>query len=110
VETPKIKEIKGETQKTIKIDGFQRSPPPFNANVLLGRFSLSLTLFVTKLRVLVLSFPDFVDTSTMHNILDSKGHDNLAEGFQGTGGVQVNHKLLNQEVADRHRLFDISKM
>jgi hypothetical protein len=34
--------------------------------VLFGRFSLSLTLFMTKLRVLVLSFPDFADTSTMH--------------------------------------------
>jgi hypothetical protein len=71
VEVPKIKEVKGETHKTVKIDGFERSPP-LNANVLFGRFSLSLTLFMTKLRVLMLSFPDFADTSTMHKYIGFK--------------------------------------
>jgi hypothetical protein len=36
---------------------------------------------MTKLRVLVLSFPDFADTSTMHKILDSKGQDNLFQNL-----------------------------
>jgi hypothetical protein len=75
VEAPRIKEVRVKLRKLSKLMAF-RGPIPnltLNANVLFGRFSLSLTLFMTKLRVLVLSFPDFADTSTMHKILDSKG-------------------------------------
>jgi len=34
-------------------------------NVIFGRFFLNLTLSMTKLRALVLSFPDFMDISNM---------------------------------------------
>jgi len=53
------KERQGETQ-----DGFLGFTLPLNAKVLFGRFKKSLTLcMMTKLRVLVLSFPDFTDIS-----------------------------------------------
>jgi hypothetical protein len=39
---------------------FSEFQPPLNANVLFGTF-LNLTLCMTNLRVLVLSFPDFTD-------------------------------------------------
>jgi hypothetical protein len=42
--------------KTTKIGGFMSFIPPLNANVLFCWFSLNLTLCMTKLRVLVLSF------------------------------------------------------
>jgi len=42
-------------------DGFQSFIPPWNANVLFWRFFFNPTLCMTKLRVLVLSFPDFTD-------------------------------------------------
>ncbi len=57
------KERQGETQKTIKIDGFLSFTLPLNAKVLFCRFLKNLTLCMTKLRVLVLSFPDFTDIS-----------------------------------------------
>ncbi len=54
----------GETQETIKmIPEFPEFHSPLNANVLFGRFFFNLTLCVTKLRVLVLSFPHFADIS-----------------------------------------------
>jgi hypothetical protein len=48
VEALRKKEIQSETS-------------PLNGNVLFCRFVLNLTLFMTKLRVLVLSFPYFTD-------------------------------------------------
>jgi hypothetical protein len=38
-------------------------PPHLNANVHFGRFFLNLTRFWTKLKVLVLCFPDFTENS-----------------------------------------------
>jgi len=74
MEAPRIKEVKVKTHKTLKIDGFKRVPPtpPLNANALFGRSSLSLTLFMTKLSVPVLSFLDFADTSTMRKYIRFK--------------------------------------
>ncbi len=55
-----VKERQDETQ-----DGFLSfiNTPPLNANVLFGRYFFNLTLCMTKLRVLLLSFPDFTDIS-----------------------------------------------
>ncbi len=60
-----VKERRDETQKTINFDGFLSfiTTTPLNANVLFGRYFFNLTLCMTKLRVLVLSFPDFTDIS-----------------------------------------------
>jgi hypothetical protein len=44
---------------------FSEFQPPLNANVLFGTFFLNLTLCMTKLRVLVLSSPDFTDISNI---------------------------------------------
>jgi hypothetical protein len=53
---------------------FRGPPSPLNANVLFDKFSLSLTLFMTKLKlkVLVLSFLDFADTSIMYKYIGFK--------------------------------------
>jgi hypothetical protein len=61
VEALRRKVRKGETQETINLS----FTPPLNANVLFWRvfFSWNLTLCMTKLRVLVLSFPHFTDIS-----------------------------------------------
>jgi hypothetical protein len=61
VEALKKKEKGGETEETIK--WFLEFHPPLNANVFCCRLFFNLTLCMTKLRVLVLSFPDFADIS-----------------------------------------------
>ncbi len=63
VEALRKKERQGETQEPPK---FQ--PPFLDANVLFCRFFLNLTLCMSKLRVLVLSFPDVMDISIMLKI------------------------------------------
>jgi hypothetical protein len=55
MEALRKKERQGETQETIKMS----FTSPLNANVLFCRFFLNLTLCMTKLGVLTLSFPDF---------------------------------------------------
>jgi len=57
----KKKERRGETQFTTKIDGFKNFHPPFNANVFFCNFKKNLTTFMTKLKVLVLSFLYFIN-------------------------------------------------
>jgi hypothetical protein len=59
VEALMEKERQGETQETIKIPEFHS---PLNANVL---FCRNLTLCMTKLGVLTLSFPHFTDISNV---------------------------------------------
>jgi len=59
VEALRKKERQGETQETIKIDSFLSFAPPKNANVLFCRLFLNLTLCMTKLGLLTLSFSDF---------------------------------------------------
>ncbi len=59
------KERHDETQFITKIDGFFEFHPLLNANVLLSRFLLNLTLCMTKLRVLVLCFSYFRDDSNI---------------------------------------------
>jgi hypothetical protein len=44
------KERQDETQFTTKVDGFLRFIPPLNAAVLFCRFSLNLTLCMTKIQ------------------------------------------------------------
>ncbi len=56
VETLRKKERQGETQKTIKNWWFSKFHPPLI--VLFCRFFFYLTVCMTKLRVLTLSFPD----------------------------------------------------
>ncbi len=64
VEALKKKERQSETQDSSKLMVFWVSSPPLNANVLFCRFFfLNLTLCMTKLRVPVLSFPNFMDIS-----------------------------------------------
>jgi hypothetical protein len=53
------KERQGATQKTIKFESFT----PIERMLMYFFFLLYLTLFMTKLRILVLSFPDFTDIS-----------------------------------------------
>jgi hypothetical protein len=62
VEPLRRKERQGNSG-TIKVDGFLSFTPLLNANLLFCRFFKNLTLCMTKLRVLVLSFPDFTDIS-----------------------------------------------
>jgi hypothetical protein len=62
VEALRKKERQGETQETIKIDALV-SPPPLNANGLFACIFFNLTLCMTKLGVLTLSFPDLMDIS-----------------------------------------------
>jgi hypothetical protein len=88
VEVPKIKEVKGETHKTVKIDGFERSPP-LNANVLFGRFSLSLTLFMTKLKPYCWLFLTLQIPPLCINIWDSKGQDNLVGEEGGSSQPRI---------------------
>jgi hypothetical protein len=101
VEAPKIKEVKGETQKTIKIDGFQRSPPPnpWMLMCFLAGFLWVSPYLWPNSRYWCYIFLTLRIPPLCINILDSKGQDNLARGSQGTGGALANHKLLNQEVA-----------
>jgi hypothetical protein len=64
VELLRKKERQGETQEPSKLMVlmvFSVSAPPLNANVLFCRLFFNLTLCMTKLRVLVLSFPEFMD-------------------------------------------------
>ncbi len=66
VEPLRQKERQGETQEPSKLLVFWVStpgPPSLNVNVLFCRFFSNLNLCMTKLRVLVLSFPDFTDIS-----------------------------------------------
>jgi hypothetical protein len=65
VDALRKKERQGETQETIKIDGFLSFTPPWMLMYLFCRFFLNLTLCMTKLRVLTLSFPDFTDISNV---------------------------------------------
>jgi hypothetical protein len=66
VEAVRKKESQGETQETIKIIKLSEFHPPLNANVpFFCRFSFNLTLSMTKLGVLTLSFPDFTDISIL---------------------------------------------
>jgi len=50
-----------ETLRTDFLWWISQFQPPLNANVLFGTLFLNLTLCMTNLRVLVLSFPDFTD-------------------------------------------------
>jgi len=65
------KEKQGELNLTQKIHGFLNPPPPppppLNAHVfsLEVFFFFNFTLFMTKLKVLVLCFPNFKDKSTI---------------------------------------------
>jgi hypothetical protein len=65
MEMVKKKERQGETQFTKKIDSFLNypltPPPPFYVNV----FFLIFTLFMTKLKVLMLCFPYIIHNSTI---------------------------------------------
>ncbi len=61
-------------KETITIDGFLSFTPLLNANVFFCRFYSNLTLFMTKLRVLVLSFPYFTDISNASSYLSSYSH------------------------------------
>jgi hypothetical protein len=56
VEALRKKERQDETQFTTKVDGFLSFTPPLNANVLFCRFVFTLTLCLTKLRVLCFSY------------------------------------------------------
>jgi hypothetical protein len=47
----------------VETDGFLSFIPAFNSNVHFLQILKNLTLCMTKLRVLVLSFPDFTDIS-----------------------------------------------
>jgi hypothetical protein len=60
VEPLRKKERQGENHQ---IDGFLSFSPPLNANVLFCRVFFNLTM--TKLRVPVLSFPDFTEISNV---------------------------------------------
>ncbi len=55
------KERQGETQETL----FPPPPPPFECYCTFLQVFLNLTLCMTKLRVLWLSFPDFTDISNI---------------------------------------------
>jgi hypothetical protein len=57
--------IQDESQFTTEIDGFLSFTPPLSANVLFCRFFFNLTLYVTKLRVLVLCLYYFTDNSNI---------------------------------------------
>ncbi len=64
MEAFKKKERQDEIQFTTKIDGFMSftSPPPtLNVDVFFFRGFLNLRLIMTKLKVLVLYFPYFID-------------------------------------------------
>jgi hypothetical protein len=63
VEALTKKERQDETQFTTKINGFLSFTAHWNLNVLICRFFLSLTLCMTKLRVLGLCFSYFTDNS-----------------------------------------------
>jgi hypothetical protein len=61
----------GWNSGTIKIDGFLSFTPCWMLMYFFAGVFLNLTLCMTKLRVLVLSFPDFMDISiTLHYILE----------------------------------------
>jgi hypothetical protein len=68
VEALMKKERQGETQET---GWFPEFHPLLNANVLFCRFIFNLTLCMTKLRVLVVSFPDFTDISSIQENFSS---------------------------------------
>jgi hypothetical protein len=65
LEALRKKERQDETQFTTKIDGVSEFHPQLNANVLFRGFFKNLTLFMTKLRVLVLYFSYLMDNSNM---------------------------------------------
>jgi hypothetical protein len=73
VEALRKKERQGETQETIKNDCFMSFKTPRPSWVLMyffAGFFLNLTLCMTKLEVLTLSFPDFKDISILWNTCD----------------------------------------
>ncbi len=63
VEALSKKERQGETQEPLMVPEFHPPRPPLwpNANVSFCRFVLNLGLCMTKLREMVLSFPNFKD-------------------------------------------------
>jgi hypothetical protein len=58
----------GWNSGTIKIDGFLSFTLPWMLMYFFAGVFLNLTLCMTKLRVLVLSFPDFTDISTINHL------------------------------------------
>jgi hypothetical protein len=58
----------GKKKDRMKLRKLLSFTPPLDANLLFCRFFLNLTLCMTKLRVLILSFPDFMDISIMLKI------------------------------------------
>ncbi len=66
VEALMKKERQGETQGILMVFWFH---PLLNANVLFCSFFFNLTLCMTKLRVLVLPFPDFMAISNVYNLV-----------------------------------------
>jgi hypothetical protein len=67
VEAFSKQEKTGVTQKTIqiKIEWFSEFHPVFLFYVLFSRFFENITLFMTKLKVLVVAFPNFMDNSSL---------------------------------------------
>ncbi len=63
VEALRKKERQGETQITFNIDGYLSFTSPLNDNVFFAGIFLISPCVLTKLRVLVLSFPGFTDIS-----------------------------------------------
>jgi hypothetical protein len=91
MEALRKKEREGETQFTIKIDGFLSftSPPPpplssSNVNVLVCRFFWKFILCTTQLRVLMLCFPYFTDNSFVRILWQCKMMARKYSAWQGT--------------------------
>jgi hypothetical protein len=74
------KKDKVKLRKPSKFPEFQ---PPLNANVLFCMVFFNLTLCMTKLRVLVLSFPDF----TNFTVTEGHGHP-LVHNIDGFVGLR----------------------
>jgi hypothetical protein len=72
VEAPRKKETQDETQFTTKIDGFWSFIPPWMLIYFFAGFFFSLTLWMTKLRVVVLCFAYFTDNSNVLKIVYMK--------------------------------------
>jgi hypothetical protein len=110
VEVLKIKEVKGETQKIVKIDGFQRSPPhPWMLMCFLAGFLWVSPYLWPNSRYWCYLFLNLWIPPLCINILDSKGRDNLVGGSQGIGGLQsiMNYRIKNLWI--EHQLFYINK-
>jgi len=65
VEALRKKERQGETEETIKMSFLSFKPRPWMLMSFFCTFLLNLTLCMTKLGILTLSFPDFTDISIM---------------------------------------------